>query len=57
MQSIEMITKEDVSRIAQYKSGKYTIERPLQLGAVLANENADSRLWDEFGRPLGEAFS
>jgi len=52
----ESITKEDVSRIAQYKSGKYTIERPLQLGAVLANENADSRLWDEFGRPLGEAF-
>jgi geranylgeranyl diphosphate synthase type I len=50
------ITKEDVSRIAQYKSGKYTIERPLQLGAVLANENADARLWNEFGRPLGEAF-
>ncbi len=50
------ITKEDLSRIAQYKSGKYTIERPLQLGAVLVNPNADSRLWTDFGRPLGEAF-
>lgn len=50
------ITKENISLIAQYKSGKYTIERPLQLGALLGNENASSELWEKFGSPLGEAF-
>lgn len=50
------ISKENISRIAQYKSGKYTIERPVQLGALLANEVADQDLWNAFGKPLGEAF-
>lgn len=50
------ISKESVSLIAQYKSGKYTIERPLQLGALLGNEKADEHLWSDFGSPLGEAF-
>lgn len=50
------ISKENISLIAQYKSGKYTIERPLQLGALLANKDADEDLWNGFGRPLGEAF-
>jgi geranylgeranyl diphosphate synthase type I len=48
---------ERAERIARYKSGKYTVERPLHLGALLAG--ADERLFAElsaFGLPLGDAF-
>jgi len=44
-------------RIARYKSGKYTIERPLHVGAALAG--ASDRLCaplSRYGDPLGEAF-
>ncbi len=44
-------------RIARYKSGKYTIERPLQLGASLAGRAADlAEPLSRYGDPLGEAF-
>jgi len=48
-------------RIARYKSGKYTIERPLHLGAVIArpSETDHSELLNvlsAYGLPLGEAF-
>ena len=46
-------------RIARYKSGKYTIERPLHLGALLAApDRADTLLpqLSTFGLPLGDAF-
>jgi geranylgeranyl diphosphate synthase type I len=45
------------ARIARYKSGKYTIERPLHLGALLAEP--DDGLFAQlsaFGLPLGDAF-
>lgn len=46
-------------RIARYKSGKYTIERPLHLGAALAApaqlDSVAPRL-SAYGVPLGEAF-
>ena len=43
--------------IARYKSGKYTIERPLHFGAALAGESDDLReALSGFGLPLGEAF-
>ena len=44
-------------RVARYKSAKYTIEKPLHLGAVLAGagpEVLDS--YTRYGLPLGEAF-
>jgi geranylgeranyl diphosphate synthase, type I len=44
-------------RVARFKSAKYTIERPLHLGAVLAG--ADDQLLaalSGYGLPLGEAF-
>jgi geranylgeranyl diphosphate synthase type I len=44
-------------RVARYKSAKYTIERPLHLGGVLAG--ATQRTLDAYsayGLPLGEAF-
>jgi geranylgeranyl diphosphate synthase type I len=50
---------EKSERIARYKSGKYTIERPLHLGAVLADPACGpARLaaLSRFGLPLGDAF-
>lgn len=50
---------EKAERIARYKSGKYTIERPLHLGALLAApERAEALLpqLSTFGLPLGDAF-
>jgi geranylgeranyl diphosphate synthase, type I len=44
-------------RIARYKSGKYTIERPLHVGAALAGRLADLQgPLSAYGDPLGEAF-
>jgi geranylgeranyl diphosphate synthase, type I len=50
-------TVESARRICRYKSGKYTIERPLHLGASLAGglvKYQDSL--SAYGLPLGEAF-
>ena len=44
-------------RFARYKSGKYTIERPLHLGAALAGRDAElGASLSAYGDPLGEAF-
>ena len=46
-------------KIARYKSGKYSIERPLHFGAALAKPmNVESyyNIYSEYGLPLGEAF-
>jgi len=44
-------------RIARYKSGKYTIERPLHVGAALAGRYGDlGGPLSAYGDPLGEAF-
>ena len=43
--------------IAVYKSGKYTVERPLHLGAALAGRLDElAKPYSAFGVPLGEAF-
>ncbi len=50
---------EKAAQICRYKSGKYTIERPLHLGAVLsAPERAGELLapLSAYGLPLGDAF-
>jgi geranylgeranyl diphosphate synthase type I len=50
---------EIAERICRYKSAKYTIERPLHLGAVAANVEAGSALLpmlSAYGLPLGDAF-
>ena len=48
---------ETALRVVRYKSAKYTIERPLQVGGLLAGADA-GRLaaYSEYGLPLGEAF-
>jgi geranylgeranyl diphosphate synthase type I len=44
-------------RIARYKSGKYTIERPLHVGAAMAGRFTElGASLSEYGDPLGEAF-
>ena len=46
-------------RVSRYKSGKYTIERPLHLGATLAASALTSQLLpalSKYGLPLGDAF-
>lgn len=51
--------KDKALRICRYKSGKYTIERPLHLGALLASEAVGEKLLPHlsaYGLPLGDAF-
>lgn len=46
-------------QIARMKSGRYTIERPLHVGALLADPSLDCAALDAlsaFGLPLGDAF-
>ncbi|CAB4587558.1 MAG: polyprenyl synthetase family protein [Actinobacteria bacterium] len=45
-------------KIARYKSGKYTIERPLHIGASLTGRQTPELLaaLSAYGLPLGEAF-
>ncbi|NYI07066.1 polyprenyl synthetase family protein [Allostreptomyces psammosilenae] len=48
---------ERAGRVLRYKSAKYTVERPLQVGAVLAGAGKDLlEAYSAFGLPLGEAF-
>jgi geranylgeranyl diphosphate synthase type I len=42
--------------VARYKSGRYTVERPLQLGAALAGDDLLLSGYSAFGEPLGRAF-
>ena len=53
------VAVERAKRICRYKTAKYTIERPLHLGAALAAPGQLARLagpLSAFGLPLGEAF-
>jgi geranylgeranyl diphosphate synthase type I len=50
-------TVESAMRVARYKSAKYTVERPLHLGAALAGAPAEIfQAYTAYGLPLGEAF-
>jgi geranylgeranyl diphosphate synthase type I len=50
-------TPEETRRISVLKSGRYTVERPLLIGAALAAAPDGVRnALGEFGAPLGEAF-
>jgi geranylgeranyl diphosphate synthase type I len=51
--------RDAAERICRYKSGRYTIERPLQLGALLADPGRGDALLPAlaaYGLPLGDAF-
>ncbi len=50
-------TVDSALRVARYKSAKYTIEKPLHMGAVLAGCDAELLVsLTSYGLPLGEAF-
>lgn len=51
------LTDDDLLQILRMKSGRYSVERPIQLGALLA-QTSDAVLTglSEFGLLLGEAF-
>ncbi|RYE76949.1 MAG: polyprenyl synthetase family protein [Myxococcales bacterium] len=50
-------TVEEAMNVLRYKSAKYSIERPLNLGAALAGaDDATQSALTAFGLPLGEAF-
>ncbi|MCW2608628.1 MAG: polyprenyl synthetase [Frankiales bacterium] len=50
-------TVESALRVARYKSAKYTIEKPLHLGAALAGAGPEVlEAYSGYGLPLGEAF-
>jgi geranylgeranyl diphosphate synthase type I len=55
--SARSVDKRRARRISFLKSGEYTVEGPLQIGALLAGGSRDvlSAL-SRYGRPLGEAF-
>lgn len=49
--------EEDLLRILRLKSGRYSVERPLELGALLAGaDDRRLRALAEYGRAVGEAF-
>ena len=51
------VTECTARRISRFKSGKYTVERPLHLGAALAGRLDDLAVpLSGYGLPLGEAF-
>ena len=55
------LTSQSVERslkVARYKSGKYTIERPLHFGAAMGSANPAKLMqaYSDYGLPLGEAF-
>ena len=56
----QVLASESVERslkVARYKSGKYTIERPLHFGAALGGANNElMKTYSDYGLPLGEAF-
>lgn len=57
----QALASESVERsrkVARYKSGKYSIERPLHFGAALAQKNPTElfSVYSSYGLPLGEAF-
>ncbi|MEW9531265.1 polyprenyl synthetase family protein [Microbispora sp. NPDC049125] len=50
-------SREQVTLISTYKSGKYTVERPLHLGhAIAGGDPALRRVLSAYALPLGEAF-
>ncbi len=51
------VVEKDILTILEYKTAKYTVERPLQIGAALAGADEDvMKIFSEYGIRLGQAF-
>jgi geranylgeranyl diphosphate synthase type I len=48
---------DEASRVVEFKSARYTVQRPCQIGAALADAGAESQeALAAYGSPLGRAF-
>lgn len=53
----KQVTERDLLTILEYKTAKYTVERPMHIGAVLAGAEEDTlRVFSSYAIPLGQAF-
>jgi geranylgeranyl diphosphate synthase type I len=53
----EKVTEDEVLKVHEMKTAKYTIEGPLHLGAILAGaSDQDLKVLSAYGIPLGQAF-
>lgn len=53
----ENLTEKEILTILEYKTARYTLVRPLQMGVALAGANKKSfNVFKRFGLPLGVAF-
>ena len=51
------LTEEEILHVLEYKTAKYTVERPLQIGAMLAGAEVDTlETFTAYGIPLGQGF-
>lgn len=51
------LNKEDIFKILEYKTARYTIEGPLQIGAILAGAGSKTlQILSQYAIPLGMAF-
>lgn len=56
-QTVPSLSVDEALRVVRYKAAKYTVERPLHIGAVLAGGDAALvETLSAVGVPLGEAF-
>jgi geranylgeranyl diphosphate synthase type I len=56
-QTLDLLGSHDVTRMQQLKTGSYTVDGPLVMGALLANgSDAQVACLRAYGLPLGEAF-
>ncbi len=51
------LTEDEVLQILEYKTAKYTVERPLHIGAMLAGADYKNiEIFSRYGIPFGQAF-
>lgn len=56
-QALDLLGSKDVTRMQQLKTGSYTVDGPLALGATLAGASKEQlAALARFGAPVGEAF-
>lgn len=56
-QQLDLVRSVDVSRMQRLKTGSYTVDGPLRVGALLGRaSHAQLEALERFARPLGEAF-
>ncbi len=54
---IEKLQKEDILKMLDYKSGRYSVEKPLLIGASLSNQNTEKfNFISKIGKNIGLVF-